>query len=97
MKNKMWELIEDFINKKIDEAYFCENFFILYTDKIDYYEFDEFEQKILSRLSEVAGRFSAFETDHKQYPGLYYTKEELLTVIQESKEQLQKRHPEYFQ
>ena len=96
MKNKLWQLIEYYLDKKIDEVVFCSDFFLLYVHEIDYNDFDDQEQKILSELSEVAGRFSEFESDHEKYPGVYYTKAELAEKILETKTALMKILPEYF-
>ena len=96
MKNKLWQLIEYYLDKKIDEVVFCSNFFLLYVHEIDYNDFDDQEQKILSELSEVAGRFSEFESDHEKYPDVYYTKAELAEKILETKIALMKIHSEYF-
>ncbi len=96
MKNKLWQLIQAYLNQKIDEVIFCRDFFLLYVHEIDFDDFDDFEQKILSELSVVAGRFSPYEEEHKDYPGVYYTKKELAKKILETKEKLIEIHPEYF-
>jgi hypothetical protein len=96
MKSKLWLLIQDYLSRKIDEVFFCSKFFLLYVHEIKYDDFDEQEQMILSELSEVAGRFSEFESDHRKYPGVYYTKDELASKILETKQKLIKIHPEYF-
>ncbi|MCX6987420.1 MAG: hypothetical protein NT065_04610 [Chlamydiae bacterium] len=97
MKNKLWRLIEYYLDKKIDEVVFCSNFFLLYVHEIDYNDFDDQEQNILSELSEVAGRFSPYEEDHIETPGAFYTKQQLAEKILETKTALMKIHPEYFE
>ena len=41
MKNKLWRLIEYYLDKKIDEVVFCSDFFLLYVHEIDYNDFDD--------------------------------------------------------
>jgi hypothetical protein len=96
MKNKLWRLIQEYLDQKIDEVIFCHNFFLIYIHEIDYEDFDDQEKIILSELSEVSGRFSEFESDHQKYPGVYYTKAELAAQIKDTKIKLMKIHPEYF-
>ena len=95
-KNKIWELIARFILGEVNEVNFCNQFYDLYVHQVDYNEYSPEEELCLNQLSEVAGRFTQFETDLRDYPGVFYTKEELAAKICETKDKLVKIHPEYF-
>ena len=90
-------IINEYLNKKINENQFCDEFRASYDLEIDLYALEVKVYEALHELGEVAGRFSEFESDHKKYPGLYYTKEELAAKILETKQKLMKIHPEYFE
>ena len=90
-------IINEYLNNKITEKQFCDEFRASYDLEIDLYALDSKEYEALHELSEVAGRFSEFESDHKKYPGLYYTKAELADKILKTKQKLMKIHPEYFE
>lgn len=97
MKIKLWRLIGFYVDQRIDEANFCRVFFSLYLHEINYDDFDEEEQEILSELSEVAGRFSPYEEDLKEMPNFFYDKNQLAAKILETKQKLMKIYPEYFE
>jgi hypothetical protein len=76
-KRRIYELINMYLDKKIDEANFCKEFLIFYDLYLDYETLSTEERTAFSELGKIASRFSEFEEDIKKHPGIYYTKEEL--------------------
>jgi hypothetical protein len=95
-KKYLYTLLFLYLKGQINEVGFCDEFYKIYNlgELEEKLELDE--DFIFNQLSEVAGRFSEFESDHQKYPGVYYTKAELAAKILETKEKLMKIHPEYF-
>lgn len=95
-KRFIYYLIKKYLSGQLNEVQFTDEFRSSYDLEIDLYELEAKEYEALHELGEVAGRFSEFESDHKKYPGLYYTKAELAAKVMETKQKLIKIHPEYF-
>ena len=91
-KRRLYELIERFLDGKMDEPSFCSDYVPSYNIFLDLQSLTEVEHQAFRKLSTVASRFSEFEEDQKKYPGVYYTKEELQQQIIETKNVLH----EYF-
>ncbi|HEX4840340.1 MAG TPA: hypothetical protein VFU89_07870 [Rhabdochlamydiaceae bacterium] len=84
-KRRIYQLIDMYLSEKIDEPTFCDEFYYSYDLELNYNSLMEDERKVFSELSDVVSRFSEFEEDIVEYPGVYYTKEELKQKIIEAK------------
>ncbi len=69
------------MKKEIDENVFCDEFYLAYNLEINLTTLNEKEKTLFYQLSKVVGRFSPFEDDLANYPGVYYDKAELDTQI----------------
>lgn len=79
-----------YLAEKIDEAAFCDDFIPSYDLELDYDTLTDEEHEAFSELGKIVCRFSEFEDDIKNYPGVYRTKEEVRQKIIETREILQK-------
>ncbi|MDN3505827.1 MAG: hypothetical protein P0S96_01190 [Simkaniaceae bacterium] len=84
-KRRIYQLINMYLAKRIDEEVFCSDFVPSYDLELDYETLSEEEYKAFDELSIVASRYSGFEEDHRDYPGTYFTKEELMQKVMETK------------
>ena len=74
-KRRLYQLIEMYLSKKIDEDSFATDFIYSYGQELDYDTLEKEENQIFSNLAIIASRFSDIEEDLQKYPGVYYTKE----------------------
>ena len=95
-KKHLYILVNFYLKGEINEVTFCDEFYKAYNLGEVEERLEETEDSIFNPLSEVAGRFSEFESDHEKYPDVYYTKAELAEKILETKIALMKIHSEYF-
>lgn len=79
-----------YLQDKIDESTFCNDFIPSYDQELDYETLSAEEHQAFSELGKIASRFSEIEEDIMKYPGVYYTKEQLDKKIKETKEKLNK-------
>lgn len=89
-KRRLYQLIEMYLADKIDEVTFCNDFVSSYDVELDHDLLTKEESCAFSELSIITGRFSEFEKDHKEYPGVFYTKEDVKFKVIETKNKLQK-------
>ena len=89
-KRRIYQLIDMYLLDDIDESMFCDEFYYSYDLELDFDTLTEEEHKIFYELSKITSRFSNFEEDIKQYPGVYSTREEVREKIKETKEKLEK-------
>lgn len=94
-KRRIYQLISMYIEKKIDEETFCNDFLSSYDLYLDYETLSEEEYEAFSELGKIASRFSEYEEDIIKYPGLYSTKESLNQKIVEIRNRLAKFFNEY--
>ena len=87
-KRRIYQLIDMYLAEKIDEIAFCTAFVPSYDIELDYDTLTDEEYQALSELARIASRFSEFEEDLKNYPNIYYTKEELKRKILETRVRL---------
>lgn len=87
-KRRIYWLIDSYLSGKIDEIQFSDDFYSTFDLEVDYDSLTEEENKIFSELSKISARFSPFEEDLKNYPGTYFSKEDLKNKIIETKEKL---------
>lgn len=85
---KIYWLIDQYLSHNMQAWDFCSEYHLCYDLEIDLNTLNEKERAIFSELSMVSGRFSNFEDDIQQYPGVYYTSEELHQKIIQAKEVL---------
>ena len=91
-KRRLYELMERFLDGKMDEPNFCDEFYYSYDLSLDYDTLTNEENHAFKELSNITSRFSEFEEEHKELPDFFYTKEELQQQIIETKNVLH----EYF-
>ncbi len=87
-KRILYWLIDQYISKELDAWGFCQQYGECYNIEIDYDSLSQEEYDYFSKLNVVAVRFSKFEDDFKNYPGVYYTEQELDQKIIKTKEAL---------
>lgn len=88
-KRRIYELIDLFLSGKIDAWNFCDEYHTCYGLTLDLDSLTELEAKVFNELSQVSGRFSKFEEDHRSCPNAFSSEEELKKKVIETKEKLQ--------
>ena len=96
-KRKLYQLISMYLSGFIDEISFCDDFYPLYNVSVDLDTLKEEEYRAFSELNKIISRFSEFERDHKENPGVFYTKEDVKLKIQETRKKLSKYFDELEQ
>ena len=89
-KRRLYQLVDMYLSGEINESIFCHEFYCSYDLELDYETLNQDEDKAFYELSEITIRFSESETDIKNYPGIYHTKEEVKQKAIETKEKLKK-------
>jgi hypothetical protein len=89
-KKRLFWLIDQYLMDAINAWDFCSQFHDNYGVSLDLSTLTQDERKIFSELSTVAGRFSPYEEDHQNLPGVYYTEEELKQKVIETAKLLSK-------
>lgn len=77
----LYYLIEMMTKKKIDEDFFCSELYAKYGKDPDRLDLSTFEKNVFSEIELVSSRFSSNEADHKNHPGVFYTKEDLYKAV----------------
>ena len=77
-----------YLSESMDTKTFCDEFNLSYRLEVDDDSLNEKEVEAFRELSKVEGRFSPFEQDHQDCPGVYYTKEELRNKVIETREKI---------
>lgn len=95
-KKYLYALIDAYLEKKLDEKTFCDNFYKAFDLGERSSELDQSEELIFDELGFVVGRFSSHEEDLKKMPNFFYNKNQLAAMIHKTKQELMKIHPEYF-
>lgn len=88
-KNLYW-IIEMYLAGEIDSSIFEHEFYCTYNLELNSLKLTNKEYKAFHDLSEIVGRFSELEEDHKRYPGVYYTEVELREKVKETQGKLNK-------
>ena len=86
-KRRIYWLIDKYLESTISTLTFSQEYHACF-DLEEQKELSEFEENILCELSDIAGRFSEIESDHRKRPGLYYTADEVYQKASEVKEKL---------
>jgi len=87
-KRRVYWLIDKYLSNEIDTQTFDDEYHACFNVWIDVDSLSDFEEKILCELSDVTARFSEFESDHRNYPGAFYTAEEVRQKATEVKRKL---------
>ncbi len=88
-KRYIYNLINDYLENKIDEVVLCDGMYFSYVHEIDESTLNDIESEAFSELEAVTSRFSKFEEEHKLDPKAFRTKEEVRQAAIEDKEKLQ--------
>ncbi|EAR66174.1 hypothetical protein B14911_10582 [Bacillus sp. NRRL B-14911] len=70
-KKKLYELLNDYLEKKIGTETFSNDFTLIYNLHVDYDILSAEENKLFGELSGITSRFSPFEEDLKKYDCYY--------------------------
>jgi hypothetical protein len=93
-KRRIYWLLEQYLQNRIDETTFCDEFYFSYDLGINKEVLNVLERQVFWELSHVASRFSQYEEDHKLDPHAFTTKEELKEKIIEIYEKLKQQSPD---
>lgn len=93
-KRKIYQLIDTYLSGEINESIFCHEFYVTYDLELDHDTLNADEYRAFYDLSEITSRFSEFEKDIKEHPGVYHTKEEVKKKVLETRYNLEKRFKE---
>lgn len=87
-KKRLYSLIDQFLSRKIDATTFCDEFYDCYDLELGFDTLNDIEAKAFYDLSQVVNRFSPYEEDHKGLPVGFYTEDELMQKVIETKKLL---------
>ena len=87
-KRRLYWLIDSYLSKEVTAKFFCDEYYYCYDLELDDEFLTDLEKDNFSRLSAVVSRFSEFKEDIENYPGIYFTEQELKQKIIETKENL---------
>lgn len=73
-RQQLYILLDAFLHEKYDEKTFCDAFEDLFYPNVPKDELSEFELLQFEALGNVVTRFTPFEEDAENYPGIYRTK-----------------------
>ncbi|MED3791348.1 hypothetical protein P4571_02660 [Niallia alba] len=79
---KLYQLIWDYYEEKININYFTDNFTITFNTEVDYDELSEAEYKLFEELAHITSRYSPYEEERKKYP-YYYDELDTLNKVKE--------------
>lgn len=79
-KERLYWLLRLYKDKEIEAETFCDEFHSTYDHDLDE-ELTETERVLFKEIAAVTARFSPFEEDHKKYPGMYFTIEDVERVV----------------
>ena len=85
--------MQQYLVGKIDERTFCDEYYYSYGLEIDYETLLDVEQRAFAELSAVSRRFTEFQEDIEQYPGVYFTSRELHEKVKETQDKLRAESP----
>ncbi len=92
----LYILINYYLDQKINEKTFCDEFYKSFDLGENSSDLDKLEEKIFDELGIVVGRYTAYGQDLNELPHFFYNKNQLAEKILETKTALMKIHPEYF-
>ncbi|WP_400242238.1 hypothetical protein AB3U99_15200 [Niallia sp. JL1B1071] len=77
---KLYQLIRDYYEGKINIGYFTDNFTITFNTEVDYDQLSETEYKLFEELAHITSRYSPFEEEVQKYRKYNYYYNELDTL-----------------
>ncbi|MDO4477328.1 MAG: hypothetical protein Q4B93_05185 [Clostridia bacterium] len=83
-KEKLWKLINGFLDGYYDVKTFCEEFNRVYDLEINYNQLTREENEEFGDLCEMAGRFSDDKNELK-IPHMYFSEKEILCKVKKIK------------
>lgn len=90
-KEQLYYLVKETFNEKYDIDTFCNEFItIIYYESNAISELETYEKRIFEKLAKVVERYSEFELDHKCYPNMYNSKEDVRKALKEAYTELNK-------
>jgi len=81
-------LMNRFLSGQMRAREFCDEFYMAYDLEVLETDITDGELFILKNLSPYIDRYSEFKSDHKKFPGIYYTADELRNKVQEAMHQI---------
>ncbi|MCL2851743.1 MAG: hypothetical protein FWE20_01725 [Defluviitaleaceae bacterium] len=78
-RERLFYLVDSYINEKFNSYTFESIFHVLYRDEWGT-DLSKEERELMGHIFDIGSRFSPNEEDHKNYPGMYYTEQELRAV-----------------
>lgn len=84
-KRKLYWLIDEYLAKRITSTEFCDKFYYCFDLELDFSLLSKEEYLVFSSLGKIVGRFSQFDKDIEEHPGVYVTESELREKIAEAK------------
>lgn len=88
-KKRIYWLINQYLENKITQCNFADEYYKSYCLETDLNTLTDKETKVFDELAEVATRFTDIEEDLKNYPGVYYTPQELDQKIMQTRKALE--------
>ena len=89
-KRYLYDLINNYLENKIDEDELCDKIYDSFVHEIDDLTLNDIELEAFSELEKVTKRFSAYEEDHKLDSKAFTTKEEVRQAAIDAKNKLQR-------
>lgn len=89
----LYWLIDQYSHDKISATEFSNRYYESYDLEIDFDKLSPIEHCAFRGLSQIAHRVSELENDHKLYPGVYFTADELKQKAIQTKGNLKKSWP----
>ncbi len=84
LKERIYWYINLLLKGEIDCSSFADSFYSAFDLRLSFYEeeevpsdLSELEEFEFSKLGQIVSRYSPFQEDHKLYPGVYYTEEDV--------------------
>ncbi len=87
-KRRLYWLIDQYLERKLGEREFCDEFYYSYDLEVDKEILTNIEKQAFLSLSVVSSRFSQYEEDHKLDSRAFSTAQELGEKIRETKDKL---------
>lgn len=91
-KRRLYWLLDQLLEKKIDASTFCDEFYYSYDLELQD-ELTTKEENNFKQLAAIVSRFSEFEEDITKYPGVYFTEDQLREKAGEVKKSLTPASP----
>jgi hypothetical protein len=77
----LYYLIDKMLKDEIDADFFCSEIYLYYAKDSEILKLTDKESQAFSKIETVTSRFSSSELDHKNHPGIFYTKAQLLDTV----------------